>query len=230
MKRFWNTLGFVGLAWFGMTVAGAQTVEAPGTNNDYYQSALQAYLAGDFDRAILLDTKALQADPQDKKAGALLDILVSEKDTANRTDIWIGGKPTLSGNEPAKAAPQTPVTVFKEKPGRPASVDDVKLKELEARIQTVAFLMERDSASQYRELSGAQVQTDNRLDDISLGLKGLNGWMWVSNVLFLLALVVSSLALWKSWKNGREIKRRMRGFHDPERIEEKGKVIKIHQA
>lgn len=230
MKRFLYLFGICFLVGSRVVFAAAETIEAPKTANDYYQSALQAYLAGDFDQAILLDSKALQTDPQDKKAEALLSILVSEKDAANKTVIWIGGKPTLAGNEPINPVPQVPVTIFKDKVSRPAGADSGKLKELEARIQTVAFLMERETFSQYRELSGAQVQTSRRLDDISLNLKGLGGWMWVSNILFLLTLAVSSLALWKSWKNGREIKRRMRTFHEPGRIEEKGKIIKIHRA
>lgn len=230
MKKFWNRLGFVGLTWFGLAIATAQTVEAPKTTNEYYQLALQAYLAGDFDQSILLDSKALQIDPQDKKAGALLSILVSEKDTANKTVIWIGGKPTLAENVTPNPVPQTPVTVFREKPSRSAGVDGGKLKELETRIQTVAFLMERDSASQYRELTGAQVQTTRRLDDISLSLKGLGFGMWVSNILFILALAVSGLALWKSWSNSQLIKKQMQASNTPLRSEERGKIFKIHRS
>ena len=230
VNLFFRKFGILGFVWCWAVFAAAQTVEAPKTANDYYQSALQAYLAGDFDQAILLDSKALQVDPRDKKSAALLSLLVSEKDTANRTVIWIGGKPSLVGNEPVNPAPQAPVTVFKEKPSRQTGVDSGKLKELETRIQTVAFLMERDSASQYRELTGAQVQTTRRLDDISLNLKGLGFGMWVSNLLFILALAVSGLALWKSWVNSKMIKKQMRASHTSSHPEEKGKIVKIHRA
>lgn len=230
MKQFLKLSGILGLVWSWAALAVAQTVEVPKAANDYYQSALQAYLAGDFDQAILLDSKALQADPQDKKAGDLLSLLVSEKDTANKTVIWIGGKPTVVGNEPVNPAPQAPITVFREKPSRRPGVDDGKLKELETRIQTVAFLMERDSASQYRELTGAQVQTTRRLDEISLNLKGLGFGMWISNILFILALVISGFALWKSWANSQMIKKQMRASHTPLRPDEKGKIVKIHRA
>lgn len=70
--------------------------EVPATGesaDDLYQGALQAYLAGDFDQAILMDTKALQLNPQYPKAEGLLSILISEKDTAKKTVIWIGDNP-----------------------------------------------------------------------------------------------------------------------------------------
>ncbi len=40
-----------------------------------------------------MDTKALQLNPTFPKAEGLLSILISEKDTARKTVIWIGGKP-----------------------------------------------------------------------------------------------------------------------------------------
>jgi len=215
-----------GFFWALGSILCAQTAETPKTSNDYYQSALQSYLTGDFDEAILWDTKALQIDPQDKKAESLLSILVSEKDTANKTVIWIGGKPTVVQDVNPNPAPvAAPVTIIKEKASRPAGADNRKLQELETRVQTVAFIMERDSFNQYRELSGAQAQTNKNLQDISLNLKGLGFGMWI---LFILALAVASLSLWKSWKNGEEIKRQRMAFQHAD-AEEKGRVIKIHR-
>lgn len=229
-KRFLKVLAFYLLMfWPFLTIAAAQTVEAPKTANDYYQSALQAYLAGDFDQAILWNSKALQVDPQDKKAGALLSILVSEKETANKTVIWIGGKPSVVEDQTAPPLTQAPVTVFKEKESRPAPVDSRKLQELETRVQTVAFIMERDSFNQYRELSGTQAQTTKRLDEISFDLKGLGLGMWVSNILFILALAVAGFSLWKSWKNGQEIRKQAEISRQTWQAEEKGRVIKIHR-
>lgn len=229
-KTLLQILFLGGLFWTFGSVLYAQTAETPKTVNDYYQSALQAYLTGDFDEAILWDTKALQIDSQDKKAQDLLTILVSEKDTANKTVIWIGGKPTLVQDVNPNPAPvAAPVTIFKEKAARPTGADNRKLQELETRVQTVAFIMERDSFNQYRELSGAQVQTSKRLDEMSFDLKGLGSGIRFSNLLFLLALVIAGAALWKSWKNGEEIKRQTRVYGQTEASEEKGRVIKIHR-
>src|SRR5580693_2205452 len=207
MRRIMMAGVFVG--WLFSAMAMAQTVDGVPTPTDYYQSALQSYLSGDFDQAILLDSKALQANSKDKKAQALLSILISEKDNANKTVIWIGGKPAIVESPQSPEVP-APVTLIQEKtvpaPVRPASAGNKKLAELEARVQTTAFLMERDSFSQYRELTGAQVATNKKLEDINLTLKDLENGVQHSDVLFLLALIVSGAALWKSWKNGQDIK------------------------
>lgn len=182
--------------------------------DDLYQGALQAYLAGDLDQAILLDSKALQLNPQFQKAEALLSVLVSEKDTARKTVIWIGGKPATVEQAPA-LPPPAPVTVLKERvitrTESAPRLDSQKLAELESRVQMVAFLLERDSFNQYHELAGAQAQSAKRLDEIAQSVKDMGRGMGLSNFLFLLALVVACLALWKSWRTSRELESRLRG-------------------
>jgi hypothetical protein len=178
----------------------------------YYQSALQSYLNGDIDQAILMDSKALKVDPQNQKAQALLTVLIGEKDTAQKTVIWIGGKPATV--EQSAAAP-APVTVVKEKPAAGPRMDLGKVKEMESRIQMMAFLLQRDSINQYKELAGAQVENNRRMDQIAVSLKGLGFW---DRLLFLLALIIASLALWNSWQTRREMKRQAgRGRSDDSR-------------
>jgi hypothetical protein len=218
----------------GLQAQTAGTVPAPvPAPGDFYQSALQAYLVGDFDHAILFDSKALQADPQDKKAQALLNILVSEQDAARKSVIWIGDQAATVQAPAAAPPPPSPVTVIRERTvrERPAAsgVDARKLAELEARVQTVAFLMERDSFSQYRELSGAQAQTTQRLDELTASLKDLGSGLKLSALLFLLALLVSALALWKSWNNGRDLERRLALREDPDSEEGKNQVVKLRR-
>jgi hypothetical protein len=230
MKRKYIMMVGFWLVWSASTTAIAQAVNPLPTPTDYYQGALQAYLSGDFDQAILLDSKALQSDSQDKKAQALLSILISEKDNANKTVIWIGGKPAIV--EPSQN-PEVlaPVTIIQEKtvPSgiRPASAGSKKLAELEARVQTTAFLMERDSFSQYRELSGAQVATNKRLDDIS---KDLGNGAQRSNFLFLLALLLSGAALWKSWKNGQDIQKQKTTPASSSATGERERVVSIRRS
>lgn len=233
-KRLGKCLIFVLFQWFILTVGVAQALEDPAKSaNDNYQAALQAYLSGDFDQAILLDSKALQTDPQDKKAQSLLGILVSEKDTANKTVIWIGGKPAVVQENTVIPEAPAAVTIFKDKETLPSPrpvTGSRKLSELETRVQTVAFLMERDSFNQYREMSSAQAQTSKRLYDIAVDLKGMGWGIRISNLLFLLALAVAGMALWKSWKNGEDIKRRMRSIQQPPATEEKNRVVNFHRA
>jgi hypothetical protein len=183
----------------------------------YYQSALQAYLNGDMDQAILLDSKALQMNPQNQKAQALLTVLIGEKDTANKTVIWIGGKPATIEAAPVS---QAPVTVVREKwsGARAPRMDEKKLQEVETRIQTIAFLLQRDSINQYKELTGAQVQTTSRLDEISFNIKEMRSGLNYGNLLFLLALIIACLALWNSWRTRQEMKRQnSRGRSDDSR-------------
>jgi hypothetical protein len=222
------------LSWFISAIAIAQAVDTSLIPTDDYQSALQAYLSGDFDQAILWDSKALQANSQDKKAQALLSILISEKDNANKTVIWIGGKPAIVESPKSLEAP-APVTIIQEKivqvGTHPSSVGgNKKLAELEARVQTTAFLMERDSFSQYRELDGAQVATNKRLDDISLTLKDVGNGVQRSNFLFLLALAFSVAAFWKSWKNGQDIKKQKVIVSHPSAINERDRVVSIRRS
>ena len=185
--------------------------------DEYYQSALQAYLNGDMDQAILLDSKALQMNPQNQKAQALLTVLIGEKDTANKTVIWIGGKPATIEAAPVS---QAPVTVVREKwsGARAPRMDEKKLQEVETRIQTIAFLLQRDSINQYKELTGAQVQTTSRLDEISFNIKEMRSGLNYGNLLFLLALIIACLALWNSWRTRQEMRRQnSRGRSDDSR-------------
>jgi len=225
LRNFKLNIGII-LFWALAVFVRAQAVDPSAPVPDYYGSALQAYVSGDFDQAILLDSKALQANSQDKKAQALLNILVTEKDNANKTVIWIGGKPAIveapnNGEQPA------PVTIFKEKvvgenPVRLVPVNNHRLAELETRVQTVAFLMERDSFSQYRELNGAQVATNKRLEDLGGGIQRIN-------ILFLLALFLSAAALWISWKNGQDLKRQKESLHQASGSENRERVVNIRR-
>jgi hypothetical protein len=184
-------------------VPAASIPQGP-AGNDLYSQALQAYLAGNFDQAILLDSRALQADPKDAKAQALLSILVSEKDKASQTVIWIGKE---GGTEMAAVNPPAPIPApVASAPGQPVAPKrhpkGQSMSELEARVNAVVFLLERDQNSQYRELKGAQVGVQKRLDEI-------NSRSLLGNFLFLLALLMAGAALWKSWRNGEDLRRRM---------------------
>lgn len=206
----------------------------PAIPNDFYSQALQAYLAGNYDQAILMDSRALQADPKDAKAQALLSILVSEKDKATQTVIWIGKENTaaaLTAPEPVPAP--APVTVVQERvepkaAPRPA-VKDASLRELEARVNAVAFLLERDQNSQYRELTGAQIAVQKRLEDMSLTLRDLHHGATMGNILFLLALLVALAALWKSWRNGEDMRRQMSLMGQGRDRDESGRVLQMRK-
>jgi hypothetical protein len=211
LKKIWMLLTLLVLPTF----LWAEAAKDVGPD-EYYQSALQAYLNGDMDQAILLDSKALQMNPQNQKAQALLTVLIGEKDTAQKTVIWIGGKPSTV--EAAPPVAQAPVTVVKNNWARTPRLDTAKLQEVEARIQTITFLLQRDSINQYKELTGNQFQTTRRLDEISFNLKEMKSGLNYGNLLFLLALIIACLALWNSWRTRQEMKRQAsRGRSDDSR-------------
>jgi hypothetical protein len=188
-KIFLALVVLLGLASLG----GATTADK---EHQYYQEALQAYLSGDLDQAILLDSKALEINPRSPKASALLNVLISEKDMAGKTVIWIGGKPSVVDKEavPAQAPAAPKVRTVHSGSG----VDNKKLAELEARIQAIALLMDRGAQGQYQELKDAQIETTKRLE--GMGGRGLG-------LLSILAILLSLTALWMSWKTRREQKR-----------------------
>ncbi|HVZ80480.1 MAG TPA: hypothetical protein VHE12_06700 [bacterium] len=209
--------------------AGIPAVPQVPTESDFYSQALQAYLAGNYDQAILLDSRALQADPKDAKAQALLSILVNEKDKANQSVIWIGKE-----NSGEVALAPAPVTVIQEKivqrPAAPRPAAKTQgLAELEARVNAVAFLLERDQNSQYRELTGAQVAVQKRLDEINLNLHDLHQGATIGNILFLVALLVALAALWKSWRNGEDMRRQLGHLEYGKDRDESGRVVQMRK-
>jgi hypothetical protein len=201
---------------------------------DYYQNALQAYLTGDYDQAILLDCKALEINPKYKKANSLLSVLISEKEKAKNTVIWIGGKKVLVDKN------LSVVNIVSRKARAGSGLDSGKLKELENRIQTVALLMARDSYDQYHELSSGQVQNSIRLDEVSKQIKDMGEANQkqieerekdsrISFLLSLLALVISLFALWISRKTRRDQKRQFATLARNPQIDHLGNVVNLNR-
>lgn len=67
----------------------------------------------------------------------------------------------------------------------------------------MAFLLERDSFNQYRELTGNQIQTTKRLEEIAASIKTTG---YGNTLLFFLALIVACLAFWNSWRTRQEVR------------------------
>src|SRR6185369_10092832 len=165
----------------------AQTAPA----DNLYPQALEAYLSGDVDQAILIDTKALQANPKDLKATNLLDLLAQEKSRSAQSVIWIGSEASL-----AKQTAQTPPAV------EPAT-----------KIVRTRYL--KADTSQIEQLEG-EVKT----------LQGKGGlWGSVNFWVIILALLVSLLSLYSSWKARREAARVKAAFKPREWEESSRKVL-----
>jgi len=206
----------MGLALFLAPLLAGAAVKA-NRAQAYYQKAMEAYLAGEYDEAILMDTKALDLNPHYTKANALLQILVSEKDMAGKTVIWIGGKPSVVPQ--SKAAPERVMIVKKTVEGL-SEADKMKLKELEERVQVVGQLLERESQTRYKELADGQVltskrltelgdvqdQTQKQLEDLKQTMAQNKGSI-IPDLIALLALLVAGIALFLETRTRRELSR-----------------------
>jgi hypothetical protein len=184
----------IGILVLGMTpVSWGGPANAPKAKA-YYQGALKAYLDGDYDKAVLMDSLALQLDPQLDKAANLLNVLTIEMDKAHQTDIWIGS-PGSSG----QVTPLVPATSLVGKriiPSKPADV--TKLTQLQAQIQVMEFLMSRNSEEQVKIFQMTRKAPKEKPD-----LKIPSS----PQVLFLLALLLAIIALVASMKTRQELKR-----------------------
>lgn len=221
----------IGLLTLMSPLAGWAEPAESKSEEDFYQSALQSYLNGDYDQAILMDSKALKINSKSEKAMALLTILASEQETVRKTNIWIG-----SDRIPAQAVARvaSPMVHLRAKAQTPhtvtGGVDSKKMAELEAKIQTIAVLMETDSDSRYKELGAAQVNTNDKLDQLVKKIPSSNG-QGFRFFLDLLAISLAGLAFWSSLKT-RRIQRRLKdsvaAVTTVEKTREVGKVFDIH--
>jgi|GEM_PF-1769445 len=219
-------------------------------SNEAYQGALKAYLEGDFDRAILLDTRAIQMDMKNKKAADLLTVLVQEKEQNHKTEIWIGSDrvvnplqslaPILPPTIPVVRHSSKPSTHAKvsSKTGLPAKVTDAG--ELEGRVETLLLLMGRNASDQYQELTSAQVDTMKKVeanqgqiqrlqDEINRRLEsGDNRFNWLVGFQWL-ALIVALLALSIAYRARLEVRRlRLALEGTPHLGGEKGNVLPLN--
>ncbi len=120
------------VVWLGPVLNWGADAPYGDMSNEAYQGALQAYLQGDFDQAILLDSQALQIDSKNKKASDLLVVLIKEKEQNRKTEIWIGtgrtaqpqpeAAPVISLSVPPPAAKPAPRVVKKRTRPAPAPV------------------------------------------------------------------------------------------------------------
>jgi len=200
-----------------------------------YQGALEAYLSGHYEEAILMDSQALDINSHYKKAQSLLDVLIKEKEKANKTEIWLRGEDQVKVPVPIPSSiTRTQRVIINHE------IDKEKLKELESRIQTVALLMERDSVDRFHELSDGQAQNNTRLDTIAKTMGDMGeankkleaemdkGFGW--NYFFsLLAILLSSWALWTSHRTQKEQQRQLGLLNRINPLDGLGNVVNLHK-
>ena len=220
----------IAVIWVFVFVSPVLTwAQSSDNSNEVYQSALKAYLEGDFDQAILLDTRAIQADANNRKASDLLAVLVGEKEQNQKTEIWIGSDkalnqvPLVSSPIPqtlpaASRVRHVSKTRSHKAPPLKAAAKEVDNSALEARVETILLLMGRNASDQYKELTAAQMDTMKRMEENRGQIKDLQNELnrtvensetrfgWFAGFQWL-ALITALLALWMAYRARVEIKR-----------------------
>lgn len=169
-----------------------------------YHKALDAYLIGDYDEAILHAARALQVEPNFKRAAELLSTLIAEKEELGKKEVWIGRRGESS---PSKTAPMT-VRVTEAASDEHAwlweelhllrdlitrleqATSTPGMEDLERRLTVAVGLLMRHTTYQYDALRGEQQSMKNRLE--RLEQQGKGKWR---RLLPLYALSTSSLFL-----------------------------------
>lgn len=144
-----------------------------------YQKALDAYLAGNYDQAILHAARSVQENPAEPKAQDLLSVLVAEKESLERKEIWIGRPREPRPREAASVTVAADsleehrriweeLRLLREEIARGAGggTDPGRLRDLERRVTVAAGLLARNTTNQYEEMREAQLATLERLERV----------------------------------------------------------------
>jgi len=211
MNRFSLILffSFFFLARLGdcQTPASAPTPGAV-TGDSLYQQALDTYLNGDYDQAILLAAKSVQADPKNQKAQNLLTLLTNEKKDIGKYEIWLS-------NQAAKTA--GPIDDSANAGLAASGVQDQIQKvqqhfnyfytaqtrengQFQGQIQAVSELLRENSNHQYDELRKSQNDLIGQVQVIS---QGHDRSLWILYFLCFMSLLSSFGALWAMLRSPR---------------------------
>ena len=156
------------------SVAGSPASQAEAL----YHQALNAYLEGDYDKALLLSAQSLDKDPSHLKTKNLINILATEKDQEGKTVIWISGKPALAPAEPAPV-PQVVQPPVRDDSKLESAIESLrtgmnrffgnqgyKNTQMEGQIRTIQGLLKSNSDNKYAEIQAAQVELNKKLEKL----------------------------------------------------------------
>jgi TolA-binding protein len=204
---------FFFLAWKAdcQTPASAPTPVGV-TGDSLYQQALDTYLNGDYDQAIVLAAKSVQADPQNQKAQNLLTLLTNEKKDIGKYEIW------LSGQAAKTAGPIDDSASVNSNTGIMASgIQDQIQKvqqhfnsfyttqtrengQFQGQIQAVSELLRENSNHQYDELRKSQ---NDLIGQVQVIGQGHDRSLWILYFLCFMSMSLSFCALWAMLRGSR---------------------------
>jgi hypothetical protein len=163
---------------------------------ELYQKGMDAFLQGDYDKAILWAAKSLQVDPSFKKSQDLLSVLVVEKERGNQTEIWLGNR-THIAPEPAVAPTPDLSDIRRDILGLGNRVSILEKKDpssrLERRIQIITAMMQKSAKDDYQDLKDAQDKSIEKMERLGSGQRSMGlSLFW----LFVLVVISLILSIW----------------------------------
>jgi TolA-binding protein len=205
LKRF----SFFLLFFFFLLVRQGQcqtpvpTAGPEGTGESLYQQALDTYLNGDYDQAILLAAKSVEEDPQNQKAQNLLTLLTNEKKDIGKYEIWLSTRADKAGapmDDSAGANTGALTNGFQDQMQKVQqhfnafyTTQTRENGQFQGQIQAVSELLRENSNQQYDELRKSQNDLVQQLQIIS---RGHDRSLWILYVLCLMSMLLSFCALW----------------------------------
>ncbi|HET9869005.1 MAG TPA: hypothetical protein VFR02_00710, partial [bacterium] len=172
----------------------------PALGETLYQQALDSYLGGDYDQAILLAAKSVEADPQNAKAQSLLGLLTKEKKDIGKYEIWLSTGQGKVPEGPAEDGTAALASSFQGEIQRVQSHFDhfyraqtLENGRFQGQIQAVSELLRENSDHQYDELRKSQTDI---LQQIQAMNEGRERNLWILYLLCLVSMLFSCSALW----------------------------------
>jgi hypothetical protein len=194
----------VGGAALSLNAQTAGPAPTPTAAEGFYHQAMNAYLDGNYDQAIVFTAQSLQADPNFDKSKNLLTVLTTEKENEGKTVIWLAGKPVVV------AAPRVPLPVdesgieesFRKLQARFNNYADAQARknnQTDGQIQVIQELVQSSTSNGYEDLKKSQGELYKELQkdeaDRSQDLRFLY-------ILCSLSVLFSVAAIWKKNRGG----------------------------
>jgi hypothetical protein len=210
-KNKWVFILLLLCSIFFPLIGAGQPVSTPIPNppqeaDDLYHKALDAYLDGNYDKAILFAAQSLGKDPTFAKSRNLLSVLIVEKDKDSKTVIWLAGKPVYVTPTPVPfiIPPQTTdlsgvqkeVTSLQNRFNNFYGSQISKNAQTAGQIKIIQELVKNNAGVQYDDLRKSQVEIYNRIKKIEAGGQDLR----VLYFLCAMSVFFSALAIWRKLK------------------------------
>lgn len=208
-KSFYAFLLCFFLFSFGLNAqTQSQTPVALSDADVLYHKALNFYLDGNYDQAILFAAESVEKDPGNEKSKNLLSVLTSEKEQEGQTVIWLAGKPVFVNATPTPSIPVVSLGVenntaisknierLQTRLNNFYSSQESRNSQVAGQMQVIQELVKDNASGQYQELKNAQTDIYKELEKINKD----NRNFWLLYCLCTVSVVFSIAAILRKSK------------------------------